>query len=183
MTKYQMSLKITEIRITTLLWLLPAFLFTSCISPQANHTTMSKTTDINQFKVQKTEEEWKSLLSPEQYHVLREAGTERPHTGEYNLHFKDGTYRCGACGEALFESSSKFESSCGWPSFDREIEEGKIIERRDTSYGMVRTEVLCGNCGSHLGHVFNDGPTETGVRYCINSLSLHFEKPESADED
>lgn len=179
----QMPFINSKIKLIKLQWLLPVFLFASCLNPQSNHTNMSETKNINQFKVQKSEEEWKSLLSPEQYYVMREAGTERPYTGEYNMHFKDGTYRCGACGEPLFDSSSKFDAECGWPSFDREIEDGKIIERRDTSHGMIRTEVLCGSCGSHLGHVFNDGPTETGVRYCINSLSLHFEKPEEKKED
>ncbi|NVK03905.1 MAG: peptide-methionine (R)-S-oxide reductase MsrB [Flavobacteriia bacterium] len=127
------------------------------------------------FNVQKTDAEWREQLSAEQYRVLREAGTEYPGTGEYNLHFEEGTYTCAGCGEALFSSDSKFDAHCGWPSFDREIEEGKIIERVDRSHGMMRTEILCGNCGGHLGHVFNDGPTGTGLRYCVNSASLDFE--------
>ncbi len=128
------------------------------------------------FQVQKSEEEWKKELTPEQYAVLREAATERPHSGKYNMHYEDGIYKCGACGEPLFTSESKFDGHCGWPSFDKEIEDGKIIEKVDTSHGMVRTEILCAKCGSHLGHVFDDGPTETGLRYCVNSLSLDFEE-------
>lgn len=129
-----------------------------------------------QFKVNKTDEEWKTELTEEQYYVLRQAGTERPYTGQYNMHFEKGVYTCAGCGEVLFSSDSKFDAHCGWPSFDREIETGKIIEKLDTSHGMVRTEILCGSCGGHLGHVFNDGPTETGLRYCVNSLSLDFEE-------
>ena len=129
-----------------------------------------------QFKINKTDEEWKAELTEEQYYVLRQAGTERPYTGQYNMHFEKGVYTCAGCGEILFSSDSKFDAHCGWPSFDREIETGKIIEKLDTSHGMVRTEILCGSCGGHLGHVFNDGPTETGLRYCVNSLSLDFEE-------
>ena len=114
-------------------------------------------------------------LTPEQFYILRQAGTERPHTGEYNLHFEDGVYRCAACNAALFNSDSKFDSHCGWPSFDKAIGDSTVIERLDKSHGMLRTEILCANCGGHLGHVFNDGPTETGMRYCINSISLDFE--------
>ncbi len=125
-------------------------------------------------KIIKTEEEWKKLLSPEQYKVLREKGTERPFTGEYNLHKANGIYTCGACGNELFTSDMKFDSGCGWPSFDREIEGNKIDTIRDTSFGMIRKEIVCNKCGSHLGHVFDDGPTDTGLRYCVNSLSLNF---------
>lgn len=127
------------------------------------------------FKINKTEEEWKKQLTKEQYAVLREAATERPFTGKYNLHFEKGVYKCAACGTPLFDSSSKFDGHCGWPSFDKEIEKGKIVERLDRSHGMLRVEILCGNCGSHLGHVFNDGPTKTGLRYCVNSVSLDFD--------
>lgn len=123
----------------------------------------------------KSAEEWKKELTPEQYAVLREAGTERPFSGKFNMHFEEGTYRCGGCNEPLFTSDSKFDAHCGWPSFDREIEKGKIVEKLDKSHGMLRTEILCAKCGSHLGHVFDDGPTETGLRYCVNSLSLDFE--------
>lgn len=132
--------------------------------------------NMDNYKIQKSEAEWKEELSPEQFFVLRQKGTERPGTGEYNLHFEDGIYRCAACDAPLFESESKFETSCGWPSFDKAIGNNSVIEKLDTSHGMVRTEILCANCGGHLGHVFNDGPTETGMRYCINSVSLDFEK-------
>lgn len=122
-----------------------------------------------------TEEEYKKKLTPEQYRVLREKGTERPHTGEYNTHYDDGVYSCAACGNELYKSEAKFESGCGWPSFDDEVE-GAIERKRDSTHGMIRTEIMCANCGSHLGHVFNDGPTNTGIRHCVNSLSLDFEK-------
>ena len=128
------------------------------------------------MEINKTEEEWKKELSPDKYHILREKGTEAPFTGKYYLNKEKGVYVCGACGNELFTSDMKFDSGCGWPSFDREIEGGKIITKRDTSHGMIRTEILCARCGSHLGHLFDDGPTETGARYCVNSLSLNFEK-------
>ncbi len=123
----------------------------------------------------KTEEEWKSKLTPEQYHILREGGTEMPGSGKY-LHEKgSGMYKCAACGNPLFPSTAKFDSGTGWPSFDQALPGAvKLIE--DNSLGMQRTEVVCANCGSHLGHVFNDGPTETGKRYCMNSVCLDLEK-------
>lgn len=122
-----------------------------------------------------TEKEYKDKLTPEQYYILREKGTERPFTGEYNTHYDNGVYSCAACGNDLFKSDQKFDSGCGWPSFDDEIE-GAIERKRDTTHGMVRTEIMCSNCGSHLGHVFNDGPTPSGIRHCVNSLSLDFKK-------
>lgn len=128
---------------------------------------------MKEYKVSKSEAEWKEQLGPEKYKILRQKGTEFPHTGEYNLHFEKGTYSCAACGEPLFGSDSKFRSGCGWPSFDEALP-GKIEYIRDTSHGMLRTEILCATCGSHLGHVFDDGPTETGQRYCVNSLSVDF---------
>ena len=118
--------------------------------------------------------DWKKELSEEEYRVMREKGTERPFTGKFNVHFEKGKYLCKGCGEELFDSSSKFESGCGWPSFDQEIKKGKIKEVLDESHGMIRTEIICANCESHLGHVFNDGPTDTGLRYCVNSISLDF---------
>jgi peptide-methionine (R)-S-oxide reductase len=127
------------------------------------------------YKIDKSEEDWKKELSEEEYRVLRKKGTERPFSGEYNLHFEDGMYKCRACGNPLFTSDSKFESGCGWPSFDNQVSEDAVVTERDTTHGMIRTEILCGNCGSHLGHVFNDGPTETGLRYCVNSVSVDFE--------
>lgn len=126
------------------------------------------------YPIQKTEDEWRKQLGDHEYNVLREKGTERPHTGKYNLHFEDGTYVCGACHKPLFESNSKFESSCGWPSFDDAID-GAVEFINDTTFGMQRTEVVCSNCGGHLGHVFNDGPTEIGQRFCINSASVGFQ--------
>ncbi len=122
----------------------------------------------------KTEEEWREKLSPDEYQVLREKGTERPFTGKYDMHFEAGTYFCRGCKQPLFTADSKFDAGCGWPSFDRAIASGAIEEKADHSHGMIRTEILCANCGSHLGHVFPDGPTETGVRYCVNSVSLDF---------
>lgn len=131
-------------------------------------------------KIEKTEAEWRRELSDEEYRILREKGTERPNSGKYNLHFEDGMYKCKACGNPLFTSDQKFESSCGWPSFDNQVSKDAIATHRDTSHGMIRTEIVCGNCGSHLGHVFNDGPTESGLRYCVNSASLDF-KNEKAE--
>jgi len=128
-----------------------------------------------QYPVHKTEAEWKAELGEARYKILRGKGTERPHTGEYNLTFEDGKYVCGACQEPLFKSDSKFDSGCGWPSFDESIE-GSVEYIKDTTLGMMRTEILCANCGSHLGHVFNDGPTKTGQRYCVNSLSVDLNK-------
>lgn len=130
---------------------------------------------MSKYPIHKSEEEWKELLGPDRYHILRKKGTERPFTGKYNLTFEKGTYVCGACKTSLFKSDSKFESGCGWPSFDKSIE-GSIEYVRDTSFGMIRTEILCATCGSHLGHVFDDGPTDTGQRYCVNSLSVDLEK-------
>ncbi|HEY0653197.1 MAG TPA: peptide-methionine (R)-S-oxide reductase MsrB [Chryseosolibacter sp.] len=142
------------------------------VSPSMLKTSSMDTTK----KVYKTEEEWKKILTPEQYHVLREKGTDAPFTGKLTLNKEKGLYSCAACGNELFTSEMKFDSHCGWPSFDKEIEGGKITTQTDTSYGMVRTEILCGKCGSHLGHLFDDGPTETGLRYCVNSTSLEFKK-------
>lgn len=121
----------------------------------------------------KPEQNWKEKLSEEQYRILREAGTERPFTGKYNMHFEDGTYKCAGCSSPLFTSDTKFDSGCGWPSFDQAIK-GSIEYKQDRTLGMIRTEILCANCGGHLGHVFDDGPTESGKRYCVNSLSLNF---------
>ncbi len=117
---------------------------------------------------------WKTKLDEKSYRVLREAATEIPFSGKYNLHFKDGYYRCKGCDKVLFDSSSKFDSGCGWPSFDRS-EKGSIKYKEDRSLMRIRTEILCSNCDGHLGHVFNDGPTETGMRYCVNSASINFE--------
>jgi methionine-R-sulfoxide reductase len=145
---------------------------------QAVASTPKTTTMSDTNKVQKSEEEWKAILSPDQYAVIREKGTERPFTGKLLENKEKGVYVCAACGNELFSSDMKFDSHCGWPSFDREIAGGKIKTHKDTSLGMVRTEIMCGRCGGHLGHIFDDGPTATGQRYCVNSISLDFKKEE-----
>lgn len=124
-----------------------------------------------------TDEEWKKKLTPEQYEVLREKGTERAFTGKYWDTKDKGVYSCAGCGTDLFTSDQKFSSECGWPSFDEELGKGeKIIKKKDLTYGMSRTEIICAKCGGHLGHIFDDGPTETGKRYCVNSASLNLIK-------
>lgn len=123
-----------------------------------------------------TNEALKQKLTPEQYHVLVEKGTEAPYTGKYNTHFENGTYACAACGEVLFESGAKYDASCGWPAFNKAIHEQKVKRQTDTSHDMVRTEVLCSTCGSHLGHVFPDKNQITGDWFCINSAALNFKK-------
>lgn len=126
-------------------------------------------------KINKTEAEWKAQLSPEEYYVARQKGTERAFTGRYWDHREYGVYRCVGCGTALFASDTKFDAGCGWPSYFEPINPENVKEETDYSHGMVRTEVMCNVCDSHLGHVFPDGPPPTGLRYCINSLSLTFE--------
>lgn len=131
-------------------------------------------------KMTMTDAEWRERLTPEQYHVLREKGTERAFTGALNANKASGEYHCAACGHLLFDSGTKYDSGSGWPSFTAPAEGDSVDEHRDMSHGMIRTEVVCSNCGSHLGHVFPDGPGETGLRYCINSAALEFEA-EDAD--
>jgi peptide-methionine (R)-S-oxide reductase len=127
-------------------------------------------------KVTKTEAEWKALLTPQQYHVLREKGTERAGTGEYANNHDKGIYKCAACANELFSSETKFESGTGWPSFYQPIAKEAVTEETDRKFFMKRTEVLCARCGGHLGHVFEDGPKPTGLRYCMNSAALKLEK-------
>jgi peptide-methionine (R)-S-oxide reductase len=127
-------------------------------------------------RIQKTDAEWRAELSPEEYRVLRQKATEAPFTGEYDHVFESGTYRCAGCGAVLFESDAKYDSGCGWPAFSAPASDEAIEEETDTTYGMVRTEVMCSNCGGHLGHLFPDGPRPTGIRYCINSAALKLDE-------
>jgi len=131
-------------------------------------------------KIIKTDQEWRSLLSPEAYYVAREHGTERAFSGEYAEFKGDGIYTCVCCGTPLFDSTAKFDSGSGWPSYDRPISPDVLEEKRDSSHGMIRVEVLCASCDAHLGHVFPDGPKTTGLRYCINSVCLKF-KPRTQE--
>lgn len=146
----------------------------------SNNPVYSKT---DQEKVNLSNEEWKGLLSPSVYHVAREKGTERPWSSPLEGVKDLGTYYCAACGNALFTSDTKFESGCGWPSFYAPVDKGSIIYTPDNDHGMTRTEVQCGRCKSHLGHVFEDGPPPTGLRYCINGVVLDFEKAQQAADE
>ena len=127
-------------------------------------------------KIEKTDAQWQAELDPEAYNVLRQKGTERPFSGEYDHVFEPGTYRCAGCGAELFESDAKYDSGCGWPAFYAPASGEAVDEETDASYGMARTEVLCAACGGHLGHVFEDGPHPTGLRYCINSAALKLQE-------
>lgn len=141
-----------------------------------NNYSQATTTKTMSKKVIKTDEEWRKVLTPEQYRILRQKGTDLPGEGGYTSHFEKGTYHCAACDLQLFESNSKFESHCGWPSFDDSID-GTVEFVVDKSHGMIRTEIICASCGGHLGHIFNDGPKETtGERYCVNTTSIKFVK-------
>ena len=132
-------------------------------------------------KLTLTDAEWREKLSPEQYHILREAGTERAFTGKYEKNKQAGEYHCAACGQLVFESEDKYDSGSGWPSFWKPANSDSVTEKRDSSHGMERTEALCSRCDGHLGHIFPDGPDPTGLRYCINSVSLEFAEGEKGD--
>ena len=150
----------------------------SCNGNAQQKNTETKEMTDKTDKVVKTEAEWKQILTPQQYYVLRQKGTDRPGDYGYTNHFEKGTYVCAACGAQLFESNSKYQSDCGWPSFDDAIP-GTIDLKRDLSHGMIRTEITCIKCDGHLGHIFDDGPKETtGKRYCVNTSSITFIKSE-----
>ena len=153
-----------------------------CNIPKKNNVVQNNLVNGNleeqekKYNVMKTEEEWQKLLNKEQYDVLRNKGTERAFTGEYVNNHENGNYNCAACDQLLFHSDTKFESGSGWPSFYAEAAGSNVVTKTDKSLGMSRTEILCGNCGGHLGHLFDDGPNPTGMRYCVNSVSLKFAK-------
>lgn len=143
-------------------------------SVEAKKETAQQPAKMGDLTMKTTDTEWKKVLTEEEYAVLRQKATERPFTGEYDNHFEEGVYVCAACANPLFTSDTKFDSHCGWPSFDQAIK-GSVIYEEDNSLGMTRTEVMCANCGGHLGHVFDDGPKETtGNRFCTNSVSIKF---------
>lgn len=140
----------------------------------AQSVSTMKPTNTHQFEINKSEEEWKKLLTPEEYYILRQKGTEPPFSGKWLNNKAKGVYVCVACGNELFDSDTKFDSHCGWPSFYAEKAKGKIVYKSDYSHNMIRTEIICAKCGGHLGHVFDDGPQPTGLRYCVNSVAIKF---------
>ena len=166
----------TKIRFIALLFSCCGLFTFSCSQAQKKTAKSSETSTPRQ--VQKTEAEWKATLSPQQYYILREKGTERPNSSPLNKNKEKGTYLCAACSTPLFSSETKFESGTGWPSFYKPISDKNVEVALDNSAGMVRDEVLCRTCGGHLGHVFDDGPKPTGLRYCLNGVALRFEKKE-----
>lgn len=167
----------TEVASVVILVVICAVLVLTCAACARGDNELGIREDANMTSIDKvirTEKEWKSILPPERYRVLREKGTEPPYSGEYDEHWGDGVYHCYACDLPLFDSTTKFHSGSGWPSFWKPIGPDAVEEHSDTSLGMIRVEVVCARCGGHLGHVFDDGPLPSNLRYCINSLSLRF---------
>lgn len=175
--------------------IIAAFFATLCLQSCYSQNNQKKADDMDQpkksnpvyshidnNKVVMKDDEWKNILSPDVYYIAREKGTERPYTSKFENFKEAGTYYCAACGNALFKSDTKFDSGCGWPSFYEPISKGSIIYLPDNTLGMRRTEVECGRCKAHLGHVFDDGPPPTGLRYCINGVVLDFEKAQAAEK-
>ena len=166
----------------TLLLLCSSFALTACAqSPRGAVNSNPTHFDLSSYpaateKVEKSNAAWRAVLTPEQFNVLREQGTEAPFTGALLKEHESGIFKCAACGNPLFSSATKFESGTGWPSFWAPGEQGRVIEHTDNTFGMPRTEVICARCGGHLGHVFDDGPKPTGLRYCMNSVALAFDK-------
>lgn len=166
--------KLIILMVLFLITSIPFYSYAQNNSNKKEKIKMTKKSDTHKPKVVKTSEEWRKQLSPLEFKILREKGTERPFTGIYDKFYESGTYYCAGCDQKLFESDTKFNSGCGWPSFYKPSDAENVIELQDTSHGMVRTEIQCANCNGHLGHVFNDGPKPTGLRYCINSAALKF---------